>query len=88
MKAAPLLILLLVACGKPATQPANEAEAAALAAKPAVPAVKPFVFDEKTDLLDYHYGWSAEAAAPASSAVRPARSAPTAARAPAVAPRR
>lgn len=63
MKVVTMLVLLLAACGKQAAQPANETQAAAPAEKSAAPAPKPFVFDEKTDLLDYHYGWSSEAAA-------------------------
>jgi hypothetical protein len=63
MKAAIPLAILLAACGKQAAQPDNETETPAPAAKPAVPAAKAFAFDEKTDLLDYHCGWSAEAAA-------------------------
>ena len=31
--------------------------------RPAAPTAKPFVFDEKNDLIDFHFGWSAEAAA-------------------------
>jgi len=63
MKAVIPLAILLAACGKQATQPANETETVVAAAKPVAPAVKPFVFDEKNDLLDYHFSWSAEAAA-------------------------
>ena len=63
MKAAIMLVFLLAACGKQAAQPINQTQAAAPAAKPTEPAAKPFLFDEKTELLDYHYAWSAEAAA-------------------------
>jgi hypothetical protein len=56
-------ILMLAACGKQASQPANEADALAPAAKPAAPAAKAFTYDEDTNLLEFHYGWSAEAAA-------------------------
>jgi len=62
MKAAIPLAILLVACGKEAPQPDNDVKAAA-ASKAAAPAPKPFAYDEKNDLIDFHYGWSAEAAA-------------------------
>lgn len=63
MKAAIPFALLLAACGRQAPQPANKVEAAAPAAKPASPALKPFAHDEKNHLIDFHFGWSAEAAA-------------------------
>jgi len=63
MKAALMLIILLAACGKQAAKPADETDVAAPAAKSVAPAAKPFVFDEKNDLLEYHFAWSAEAAA-------------------------
>jgi len=63
MKAAVTLAILLAACSKPASQPANKAEAAPPAAKPSAPTAKPFVYDEENDLIDFHFGWSAEAAA-------------------------
>lgn len=65
MKAALLPLLLLAACGQQASPPANEiaAEPAAKPAAPAVPAAKAFVADEKNDLIEFHYAWSAEAAA-------------------------
>lgn len=63
MKAAIPLLLLLAACGKQALQPANDTQPAAPAAKPAAPVTKPFVFDEKNDLIDFHFAWSSEAAA-------------------------
>ena len=54
----------LAACGQ-ASQPApaNQVAEAPPAAKPAAPAPKAFVFDEKNDLIDFHFAWSAEAAA-------------------------
>ena len=63
MKTALLLTALLAACGQEASPPANEAATAAPAAKPAAPVAKAFVYDEKNDLIEFHYGWSAEAAA-------------------------
>ena len=63
MKAAITLAILLAACSKPASHRANKTEAAQPAAKPSAPTAKPFVFDEENDLIDFHFGWSAEAAA-------------------------
>ena len=63
MKVAVLLAISLAACARQASRPANEVEAAAAAEKAAPPAAKPFVEDEKNDLIDFHFGWSAEAAA-------------------------
>ena len=63
MKAALPFAFLLAACGKPAPQPSNETEVTGPAAKSATPAAKPSVYDEETELLEFHYGWSAEAAA-------------------------
>lgn len=62
MKAAIPLAVLLVACGKEAPQQDNDVKTAA-ASKAAAPASKPFAYDEKNDLIDFHFGWSAEAAA-------------------------
>lgn len=56
-------ILMLAACGKQPAQPTNETAGSAPTANPAAPAPKPYVYDEETDLLEFHYGWSAEAAA-------------------------
>lgn len=61
-----LLVALLAACGQKAdTQPANDSVTAHPAPQPkaAPPTPKAFAFDEKNDLIDFHYGWSAEAAA-------------------------
>jgi hypothetical protein len=59
-----LLVALLAACSQQPSPPSgNQADAPAPAAKPAEPAATAFVFDEKSDLIDFHYGWSAEAAA-------------------------
>jgi hypothetical protein len=63
MKATVLLAMLLAACGKQIPQTANETAAAEPAPKASAPAAKPFVYDEENDLIDYHFGWSAEAAA-------------------------
>ena len=64
MKHILLPIVLLAACSQqPAPPPANQAEASAIATKPVEPPPTAFAFDEKNDLIDFHYGWSAEAAA-------------------------
>lgn len=63
MRAAIPLAVLLAACGQQATPPANQVEGPAPATKPAQPAAKAFALDEKNDLLEFHYGWSAEVAA-------------------------
>ena len=58
------LLVLLSSCGQqPAPSPSNQAADAAPATKPAAPAATAFVHDEKNDLIEFHYGWSAEAAA-------------------------
>ena len=58
-------LLLLSACDRQTPEPApNEAAVAPPAAvKPAEPAAKAFAYDEENDLIEFHYGWSAEAAA-------------------------
>lgn len=62
-----ILALTLVACNQASTAPtANEAAvpaAVASASSPAPHVAKPFVAEEKNDLIDFHFGWSAEAAA-------------------------
>ena len=64
MKRAYLLIALLAACSQqPSLSPGNQADDPAPAGKPAEPAAKAFDFDEKNDLIEFHYGWSTEAAA-------------------------
>lgn len=61
--ALPLLVLLSSCSQQPAPPPSNQAADAAPATEPAAPAAKAFVHDEKNDLIEFHYGWSAEAAA-------------------------
>lgn len=66
MKATLTLLVLLTACGQQADAPTeNDVNRApsAPAAKPAGPPAKPFVADEENDLIEFHYAWSAEAAA-------------------------
>jgi len=63
MKALILPLALLAACSKQAEAPAANEAGPAVAAKPAAPAAKAFVFDEKNDLIEFHFAWSAEAAA-------------------------
>jgi len=64
MKRALLLGSLLAACGQqPAPPTANQAAAVPSAAGTAAPKPKAFIFDEKNDLIEFHFGWSAEAAA-------------------------
>ena len=66
MKAIVPIVALLAACDQSATLPAaNEVNQAApqSAAKPTGRASKAFIFDEKNDLIEFHYAWSAEAAA-------------------------
>ena len=64
-RSAAALACLLAACGQ-ASQPATEQSGRAKAppaAKPAAPPPKAFVVDEKNDLVEFHFAWSAEAAA-------------------------
>ena len=64
MKRAIPLAVLLAACGQqPAPPAANEVAEAATQPKPAPPAAKAFAFDEENELIEFHYGWPAEAAA-------------------------
>lgn len=64
MKRALPLIALLAGCNQqPAPLPANEAAAMTPAPNLAAPAAKPFMYEEKNDLVEYHFAWSAEAAA-------------------------
>ena len=58
------IALALAACGKTSeSAPANQVGEAQPASKPAAPAPRAFVFDEKNELIDFHFAWSAEAAA-------------------------
>lgn len=58
-----IAILILLAACRQQPEPAAKEAAPASAAKPAQPAAKAFVHDEKNELIEFHYGWSAEAAA-------------------------
>ena len=56
--------LALAACGQPSeSAPANQIAEVKPAAKSVAPAPKAFLFDEKNDLIDFHFAWPAEAAA-------------------------
>jgi hypothetical protein len=64
--ALPFIALALAACGQPSDSlPANKAIEAnpAPPAPPPAPEAKAFSFDEKNDLIEFHFAWSAEAAA-------------------------
>lgn len=66
MKAAVALAILLAACNQaPAPPAANQIANAASApiAPGPPPTAKPFTLDVENELVEYHYGWSAEAAA-------------------------
>jgi len=63
MKSVVPLFALLAACGRQDAPPANQVESSGPATKPEPPAFKPFVLDEKNDLLEFHVGWSPEVAA-------------------------
>ncbi len=54
-----MVVLLLAACGE-APSPGNDAAAAP---PPRAAPFKPFVAEEKSPLIEFRYGWSAEAAA-------------------------
>jgi len=61
-----LTLVLLAACNNQAAPtPTNTAAAVIPAKETATPApiAKPFVYDVENDLIEFHYGWSAEAAA-------------------------
>jgi hypothetical protein len=59
----PLAALLAACSQQPAPPAANAVSEPTPAAKPVAPAPKAFDYDEKNDLIDYHFAWSAEAAA-------------------------
>jgi hypothetical protein len=63
MKALILPLALLAACNQQAEAPTTNETAPAVAAKPAAPAPKAFAVDEKNELIEFHFAWSAEAAA-------------------------
>ena len=60
------LALALAACGQPSesapANQANEARPAPAAGPPGQPLAKAFALDEKNDLIEFHFAWSAEAA--------------------------
>ena len=66
MRPALITALLLAGCSQQAPQPVNEpatTEPAANRPGPSGPAATAFVAEEKTDLIEFDYSWSAEAAA-------------------------
>lgn len=66
MRLSILTFVLLTACNNQATpEPANEVAAPTPAAAdvPSAPKAKAFSYDVENDLVEFHYGWSAEAAA-------------------------
>lgn len=66
MKPAPIAFLLLTACSQQSPSPTiNDANSITPETVPtaAKPAAKAFVHDEENELIDFHYGWSAEVAA-------------------------
>jgi len=63
MKAVIPLAVLLATCSQQANQPTNKTEKPISAEKPVPSAARPFADDEENDLIDFHFGWSAEAAA-------------------------
>ncbi len=61
-----LTLAVLASCGNEAsTSPTSSGVAPATVAekKPSQPPPKPFVYDVENELIEFHYGWSAEAAA-------------------------
>lgn len=62
MRIAILLAIMFAACGRQAFPPAND-NAARPVSKPVESAAKAFAFEEKTDLIEFDFGWPAEAAA-------------------------
>lgn len=66
MKVVIPLAALLASCGQQAVPRAENSSAQtaqAISPKPPGSPAKAFVFDEKSDLVEFHFGWSAEAAA-------------------------
>ncbi len=62
-RALPLAVLLAACTQQPSPPAANQITEVPPATKPIEPNAKAFVYDEKNDLIEYHFGWSAEAAA-------------------------
>ena len=63
---AAFIALALAACGQPSDSATANLPADASPAPPkpsAPPPAKPFLFDQKDDLIEFHFAWSAEAAA-------------------------
>jgi hypothetical protein len=57
-------LLALAACGQPSAEsPAADAAETVKPTPAPAPTAKPFSHQEKTDLIEFEYGWSAEAAA-------------------------
>lgn len=66
MRLALALVALLGACGPQLAPSAADNDVSASASPPDQPdktPAKAFVYDEENDLIEFHYGWSAEAAA-------------------------
>lgn len=66
MKTAPLLFVLLAACHQQAAPVDSNHTAASTPSVPViapVPPIKAFTVEDKTDLVDFDFSWSAEAAA-------------------------
>jgi hypothetical protein len=64
MKSIIPLVAMLAACGQPgAESPATQGAEPTKASPAPAPTAKPFSHEEKTDLIEFDYGWSAEAAA-------------------------
>lgn len=63
MKAMISITVLLAACGMQEPSPANEAPVAPAAEPVAEPAGQAFAAEEENELIEFHYAWSAEAAA-------------------------
>jgi len=64
MKALLSIVPLLAACGSQGAVPAGDSNAPPeeLAQSVSQPQARPFAVDQQDDLIEFHYGWSAEAA--------------------------